>query len=164
MIPKGRGKYLMALAGVGVMVAIGIMNTRNQIESLQEGELQYHMPSSGDDEDYRNGRNQPRERSGRRNYEPPQRQTEQEVTVRLIGCAPPPAPSKYEGAWLCKRTGGDPGTARFTVWAVRPSHPADGATLSGPAEFTCPAGGFAQEGSRRTCTAKGRTFRLEPVY
>ena len=35
MIHKGRGKYL-ALATVGLMVAIGIMNTRNQTESPAE--------------------------------------------------------------------------------------------------------------------------------
>ncbi len=159
MIPKGRGKYL-ALAAVGVMIAIGIGNTRNQTKSPQ-GKAEAEAVTGS-------GRNQP---SGRRNYETPQRQTEKEVTVRLAGCILVPAHSrtKYAGAWLCDRTGGDSGTARWAKWMVRTFSLLGDTELTGgsAAGFNCPAGSFAQGGGTH-CTAMGsdfrwRTFMLKPV-
>ncbi len=142
MIRKEWGKYL-ALAAVGVMVAIGIWNTRNETGSTQGRAEAEAVTGSGS--------------SGRRNYEPPQRQTgAKEVTIRLSGCVSVPANTGYTGA-LCDWAGGDFETAVATVWVVHSSRPpADGTTL------TCPAEGFAQRGKRR-CRAGGRTFWLEPV-
>ena len=77
------------------------------------------------------------------------------VTIRLSGCVSVPANTGYTGA-LCDWAGGDFETAVATVWVVQPSRPANGTTL------TCPAEGFAQRGKRR-CRAGGRTFWLEPV-
>ena len=137
MISKEWGKYL-ALAAVGLMVAIAIVNnTRNPTESPQEPQ-ERRSKSRAEEVTER----------GMRNYEPPQRQTERgTVTVRLSGCVSVPANTGYTGA-LCDGAG--------KVWVVTPSRPADGTTL------TCPAEGFAQRGKRR-CTAGGRTFWLEPV-
>ena len=136
MIRKEWGKYL-ALAAVGLMVAIAIGNTLNHIKNPQELERKIRQRQM-------------------QNYERRQRQTGAgEVTIRLSGCVSVPANTGYTGA-LCDWAGGDPETAVATVWVVTPSRPADGTTL------TCPAEGFAQRGERR-CTAGGRTFWLEPV-
>lgn len=159
MIPKGLGKYL-ALAAVGVMVAIAIVNTRNQTESPQK---QTKSPA----ELKRKSRAEEVTERGRQNYERKQSLTEKGmVTVRLSGCAYLPANLgvQYAGDWLCDRTGGGPETARWTVLAVRPLRQADETMLYGSAEFTCPAEVFAHEGIRRRCTAGGHAFLLAPVY
>ena len=135
MIRRVLGNY-MDIVAAGLIVVIGIVDTLNYTGSTQ-GKTEAEAGTGSES-------NQATERSGRRNYEPPQRQTgAKEVTVRLAGCAYLPANlgMQYAGDWLCDRTGGDPET-----------------TLGGPAEV------FAQEGSRRKCTADGRTFWLEPVY
>ena len=97
--------------------------------------------------------------------------TGRKVIVRLADCVPVPTSSGYKGGWLCDRTGGDPETARWTVWTVKPSGPAAEAMLPGseeftlyygPEEFKCSVGIIEQSGQRR-CIARGSTFGLAPV-
>ena len=110
MIPK----YLI-IAAIGLMVAIGIWNTRDQTESPAELRRKPRPEVTGSPAELRrkprpevtgSGWDHASESSGLRNHETPQRQTAKGVTVRLASCHLASADLRIEwaGTWLCEQT------------------------------------------------------------